>query len=60
MALSIEDLKNLAQTVIENADGPTNVGTGPQVNTTAEPQNTNGGTVVNGDNHGGIRQTFRR
>ncbi|WP_328932601.1 MULTISPECIES: hypothetical protein [unclassified Streptomyces] len=60
MALSIEDLKNLATTVIENADGPTHVGTGAQVNTTAEPQNTNGGTVVTGDNHGGIRQTFRR
>lgn len=61
MALSSDDLKNMASTVIEHADGPVHVGNGDQINTTPDaPQDGPGTTVINGDNHGGIHQTFHR
>ncbi|MFT9477428.1 hypothetical protein [Streptomyces sp. Mo3] len=60
MTLSIEDLKNMANVVIESTNGPTQTGTGDQVNTTPDtPQGSANVTVVEGDNHGGI-QFFSR
>lgn len=59
MALSIEQLKSRAANVVEDPDTPTHVGTGQQI-TTTEDDGRRHTTIVNGDNHGGIRQTFRR
>ncbi|MFF1681571.1 hypothetical protein ACFVYG_36680 [Streptomyces sp. NPDC058256] len=60
MALSIQDLKNMASTVVETTDGPTHVGTGQQITTTDDAPKSTNTTVVDGDNRGGIRQTFTR
>ncbi|MGJ5898460.1 hypothetical protein ACSCBZ_41925 [Streptomyces niveiscabiei] len=63
MALSNEDIKNMAKTVIESADGPLNLGGGQQINPTSDnPVIITGSntTVVDGDNTGGIRLTFGR
>ncbi|MFE7036219.1 hypothetical protein ACFU9Y_38570 [Streptomyces sp. NPDC057621] len=61
MALSLEDLKNMAHTVIEETNGPTHLGTGQIIENphtvTVTGANT---TVIEGDNHGGITQSFGR
>jgi len=59
MALSIEDLKNMASVVIEKTTEPTHVGTGQHL-TADDTQSSTNTTVIDGDNHGGIRQSFRR
>ncbi|ATL29403.1 hypothetical protein [Streptomyces formicae] len=60
MALSIEDLKNMASTVIESTDGPTHLGSGQQVDMDSESQYGTNANVIDGDNHGSIRQSFGR
>lgn len=57
MALTPQQLAAMATTVVWETDGPTHVGSGEQHDTTADDA-TQTGTVVNGDNHGGISQRF--
>ncbi|MEU2436588.1 hypothetical protein ABZ595_10340 [Streptomyces rubradiris] len=58
--LSNDDLKKMASTVIEHLDTPAHFGTEESSDSAADRPAATNVTVVDGDNHGGIRQTFRR